>query len=183
MVARLAELQGELDAQKESANAKIEEQIIAREKELADLAIKEDEARKENFMRQAIRRLNNRDLAFGFSAWVEHVEARTYALNRMREIANRLNPETRALAEAFYFWVEDSSEAGKAARLEQLETRVSKMTMLLEVRDKEIKRLKLELQIARPEDKATVAAREKREAQIRTMQKRQAAEAKKKSGK
>ena len=179
----MAELQGELDAQKESANAKIEEQIIAREKELADLAIKEDEARKENFMRQAIRRLNNRDLAFGFSAWVEHVEARTYALNRMREIANRLNPETRALAEAFYFWVEDSSEAGKAARLEQLETRVSKMTMLLEVRDKEIKRLKLELQIARPEDKATVAAREKREAQIRTMQKRQAAEAKKKSGK
>ena len=179
----VAELQAELQAQKEAANAKIEDQIVAREKELAELAIKEDEARKDNFMRQAIRRLHNRDIALGFGAWVEHVEARTYALNRMREIANRLNPETRQLAEAFYFWVEDSSEAGRAARLDQLEMRVSKMTMLLEVRDKEIKRLKLELQIARPEDKATVAAREKREAQIRTMQKRQAAEAKKKAGK
>lgn len=47
-----------------------------------------------------------------------------------------------------------------------------------QVRDKEIKRLKLELQLARPEDKATIAAREKREAQIRTMHKRQASKKK-----
>ena len=47
-------------------------------------------------------------------------------------------------------------------------------------RDKEIKRLKLELQLARPEDKATIAAREKREAQVRAMHKRQASNSKKK---
>lgn len=92
-------------------------------------------------------------------------------------VANRLNPLKRELASAFYFWLDESSEAGREARFEELEWRVGKMTRAIETRDKEIKRLKLELQLARPDDKATIQAREKREAQIRTMQKRQAAAA------
>ena len=97
--------------------------------------------------------------------------------------ANRLNPLKREIASAFYFWLEECSEAGREARFEELEWRVGKMTRAIEMRDKEIKRLKLELQLASPETQGEQAAREKREKQIKAMQKRQAAAAAKKAKK
>lgn len=84
--------------------------------ELSDLAAKADEERKDQFMKQAMRRVANRDLASGFGAWVEMVDAKAYAMSKLREIANRLNPKLRDLASAFYFMREECSEVRQGCR-------------------------------------------------------------------
>ena len=174
----LAELKEELESHRLEAELKVEELLAAAEKDLADRAMKEEEERRELFMRQAIRRLTNRDLSAGFNAWVEMCEAKAYAMKTLRQIANRLHPKNRELASAFYFWADDCSERGIQAQLELHERRARKMMMTLEIRDKEIKRLKTMLNVLQPETKEQAALREKREAQIKAMKKRQAAAAK-----
>ena len=95
-------------------------------------------------MGQALRRMKNRDIANGFGAWVELWEAKTYAMQRLRECAHRFNPKTRELADAFYFWSEECTSEGIQQRLQDYEKRQEKMLWTLQIRDKEIKRLKTE---------------------------------------
>ena len=88
--------------------------------------------------------------------------------------ANRLNPKLRDVAAAFYFWVEDCTADSVTAELAEHERRAGKMKMMLETRDKEIRRLKTELQLLQPQESMAGAyARNKREKQIRAMEKRQ----------
>ena len=78
------------------------------------MAEQEKEARIELLKGQAMRRIANRDIAAGFSAWLELWEAKKYALARLRECGNRLkSPE---LYNAFSDWHTDFAEA-KRARL------------------------------------------------------------------
>lgn len=70
--------------------------------------------------RQVARRMANRDLAAGWSAWFDFVEAKVYAMSKLRAAGGRLRaPE---LSMAFEFWQADSDaakrrcEAREAAR-------------------------------------------------------------------
>ena len=61
-------------------------------------------------MKQAVRRIANRDLASGFGAWVEMVKSKAYAMGKLNEIANRLNPKLRDVARSFYYWIQEISK-------------------------------------------------------------------------
>lgn len=80
-------------AQREAARVKEDELIAMREKELVEIAAKQEEDRRELIMNQSIRRLKHRDLTAGFSAWVELWEAKTYALQKLREVGERPQPK------------------------------------------------------------------------------------------
>ena len=172
-------LRGEIAAQAEAMAAKEAELSAARDKELAALVEAEKEGRVDLFMRQAVRHMMSRDLAVGFGAWVALWEAKTYSMGKLREIANRLDPAKRELAGAFYFWREESSEAGRAARMQELERNAGRMTLMLETRDKEIGWLKRELKALQPESTSGQFARNKLEKQKRAMERKQAKEASK----
>ena len=61
------------------------------------------EERVEMLRRMTTRRMMNQAVFSGWTAWMEHWEARTYALQRLRQAASRLrSPE---LAAAFADWV------------------------------------------------------------------------------
>lgn len=92
-----------------------------REMAMVELAAKQEEDRRQAFMQQAIRRLKNRDLAVGFGAWAEFWQAKVYAIEKLRECANRLNPKVREMASAFYFWRESCSADSRAEELAQHE--------------------------------------------------------------
>ena len=153
------------------------EACVASERE-AELAEKAEAARQEKAelcMRASIRRMQYRDLSLGFNSWVEMWKAKTHAHTRMREIANRLHPATAMLASAFYFWAEESSEAGQAARFQSLERQQAKLQMLLAIRNKEIARLKVVITKLLPPDKAGAAARNRLDKQRRAAEKREGA--------
>lgn len=80
-------------AQREAARVKEDELITMREKELVEIAAKQEEDRRELIMNQSIRRLKHRDLTAGFNAWVELWEAKTYALQKLREVGERPQPK------------------------------------------------------------------------------------------
>ena len=84
--ADFASQKAELASQQEGSNASLEEMLAARDKQLTEMLEKQEQERKDNFMRQAVRRLQNRELASGFGAWVEMVESKAYAMQKMREI-------------------------------------------------------------------------------------------------
>ena len=52
-----------------------------------------------------IRRMSNRELARGWTAWAEFWSARAYAMGRLREVGNKLRAPS--LAAALTFWVQD----------------------------------------------------------------------------
>ena len=182
--AEVARLEANIEAQKQAVKRKGEDMkqaVKAKEDELmsihgADLqslADKQKEENRERFMKASMRRMLNRDIGLGFRAWVAFTEAKAYALKRMAQIAHRLNPKTRELASAFYFWVDDASEEGRARQLLAYEQREGKMMRIIEQRDKEIRRLTVELEIFNPETKQQAAEREKREAMRKKMLKKQ----------
>jgi hypothetical protein len=176
----IAELKEELEAYRLQAEVKVEKLLATREKEVADFHMQQENERREMFMRQAVRRLSNRDLSSGFNAWMEFAEARAYATKTIRQVANRLHPKNSEIAGAFYFWYEDVSAMNQKAQIEMYERRTSKLLMTIDIRDKEIRRLKTVVNVLQPETKEQIAARAKRESQIKTMQRRQAANEKKK---
>ena len=166
----LAALRAEMQEQAEVAKSKVDELNLAREKELMEIAAAEKEAKRELFRQQVVRRLHYRDLNGGFQAWLELWTAKTYSLKRLRECANRINPRSKDLAEAFYFWVSDVSEEGRKRQLQGLEKRANKMMAIIAIRDKEIKRLKVEVEKLKPrEDGMARKARELREKQRRKL--------------
>ena len=69
---------------------------------------KAKEERIELMRRQVLRRIKNQGIASGWSAWIELWEAKTYAMNRLREVGNRF--QSPALADAFGFWERDTKE-------------------------------------------------------------------------
>ena len=149
----------------------------AHQKHVEEMAGQKEAMHMERFAQQARRRLLYRDLEVGFHAWMEFWSSRVHALQTMKRVANRLHPRSAALASAFYFWVDDASGANWKAEIEAYEKRANKMQMMIEVRDKEISRLKLELLIAQASDPSAGAfARGKREKQIRALEKKKAKE-------
>jgi len=90
----------------------------ARLREQAEVAAKEE--RVELLRRQSMRRVLNRDLANGWSAWHELWTAKVYAMSRLRETGQKL--KSPALADAFGFWSTASAEEkqeGEYLRLAQ----------------------------------------------------------------
>jgi hypothetical protein len=73
---------------------------------------KEKEERVELLRRQMLRRMMNADLSGAWSAWYDFWSAKTYSMQRLREVGNRLrSPE---LSVAFNIWSEQWFEAHKA---------------------------------------------------------------------
>jgi hypothetical protein len=80
------------------------------EEQAAVQATKEKEARVELLRRQVARRVMNSGLANGFSAWHDLWSAKTWAINRLREVGNRLRAPEKAIA------FQRIAEAAEAAR-------------------------------------------------------------------
>ena len=71
------------------------------------------EERIELLHRKASRRMLNKDIADGFAAWQEMWSGKTYAMGKLREVANKLHaPE---LAIAFDLWSETHLEEKQQA--------------------------------------------------------------------
>ena len=80
---------------------------------------KSKEERIELLRRQCTRRMLNRGIAIGWQCWFELWDAKTYAMNRLRDVGNRFRaPE---LANAFRFWGELVREAKRNAQFAELE--------------------------------------------------------------
>ena len=88
------------------------------EEQAAAQAAKEKEARIELMRRQVGRRMMNRNLANGFSSWYAMWSAKTYAINRLREVGNRLRAPEKQIA--FLRIVEAADRARHAKQLRAL---------------------------------------------------------------
>ena len=97
----LAEKQEALDALKSDLVASSNEQAER------DAALAREE-RIELLRRQSMRRILNADLSWGWSAWLELWQAKTYAMSRLRHAGNKLRMP--GIADAFYFWSHDMFE-------------------------------------------------------------------------
>ena len=159
----------DMGSQAAAARGKEEELVAVREMELSSLIQREKTTRTDLFVRQIARRMLRRDLASGFGSWVALWKAKTYA-GKMCEIANRLNLKLREVANAFYFWAEE----GRTVELEKLQSIDEQQGMMLERRDKEITRLKMELMRLDPPPPAGAYARNKLEKQKKLAGKRKA---------
>ena len=84
----------------------------------------EEEAKRERIellRRQMVRRIMNRDISMGFTAWVDMWEAKAYAMSRLREVGNKLRaPE---LSSAFDEWADQFAEAAQRDKLKAVSTR------------------------------------------------------------
>ena len=94
-------------------------------------------------------------------------------MQRMRQIANRLHPTTTMIASAFYTWTEEASNVNLAAERQLLEKQHGKLKLMLELRYKEIVRLKAAITKLLPPEKAGAYATSKREKQRRAMERKQ----------
>jgi len=135
--------------------------------QLAAEAAKEKQARVELLHKQAMRRVLNADLSNGWSAWAEMWRARSYAMNKLRDVANSLKaPE---LSNAFSFWTVDIVETKKQAAYKEMLDTKKQLEEQLAVAQKMRKDLQ---HCVRSEDAETAAAA------IETRYERQLAEAK-----
>ena len=83
---------------------KLRIELTGSAEEVAKLrAEQEKEARVELMRRQVARRMLFQGLANGWAAWFELYSAKTYAMNRLKEAANRLRKPD--VAGAFAIWV------------------------------------------------------------------------------
>ena len=115
------------------------------------------EERVEMLRKQSLRRIQNRKLAAGWTAWHELWDARASALRRLREVGNKLlKPE---MMNAFSDWT-DSVEAEKRAReraelrrqratlagqLGEAKFEIGQLSMLNTAREDELKALRAQL--------------------------------------
>lgn len=99
---RLCQRVAELDGGAEEAERLYEEQRA-----------KEKQGRIEMLRKQAVRRVLASGLSRGFSAWCECYEARRYALERLRQVGNRLH--TPFLTLSFEFWSTEAASAKQEA--------------------------------------------------------------------
>jgi hypothetical protein len=117
-----AEMEAKLRSAAEQRETALQRQLIELTGSAEDIIAlreeKEKEERVEMMRRQSMRRLLNRDLADGFTAWTELWEAKVYSLRRLREVANRLS--SPALSSAFGFWVQDTKDIKHEAEMAEL---------------------------------------------------------------
>ena len=84
----------------------------------------EKERRVELLRRQIMRRMMNQGITRGWSAWHELWQAKTYALNRLRQVGNKLRaPE---IAETFNVWSVSSLQAKHEAERNKLKEQMRK---------------------------------------------------------
>ena len=126
---QMEKLKAELAAAEEDKKTSLERLRIelsgTAEEYAAMQAEKAKEERIELLRRQVMRRMMNQGIANGFTAWVELWEAKTYALNRLREVGNRLRSPEIFLA--FGFWSDDWRETKRIKELAELEKQASGM--------------------------------------------------------
>lgn len=165
-VAEIATLRADMEAQAAAHAGDVDQMISAHlSRQMAEKA--------DLVMKAAARRMRARGLTLGFNAWADFWAAKTAAMRRMREIANRLHPATTMIASAFYVWAEEASNANLAAERQLLEKQHGKLKLMLELRDKEIVRLKAAITKLLPPEKAGAYATSKREKQRRAMERKQ----------
>jgi len=138
----------------------------------ARLAAEQKEQRMEEVMRMIARRMVHRDMGGAFGAWVALWEAKTYALRRMRQIANVLNPKTRELAQGFTRWQETCRAASHEAQLASADAATAALRRELDLKDKEIGRLKALVTKLTPPETAGAYAKNKREKQIKAFERK-----------
>ena len=102
----------------------------------------EKEERVELYRRQVMRRFMNRDLALGYTAWIEMWEAKKYALSRLREVGNRLRaPE---LSIAFCEWADQWTEAEQLRRFDEAQKKELDLLGNKKVAEAELARVRAE---------------------------------------
>ena len=102
----------------------------------------EKEERVELYRRQVMRRIMNRDLALGYTAWIEMWEAKKYALSRLREVGNRLRaPE---LSIAFCEWADQWTEAEQLRRFDEAQKKELDLLGNKKVAEAELARVRAE---------------------------------------
>jgi len=94
------------------------------------------EQRVELLRRQSMRRILNRGLANGWSAWLELWQAKRYALDRLKQVGNQLRAPEKM--NAFHGWLNELEQAREAARLAELLAHSSSL-------DTQLRRAKAEL--------------------------------------
>ena len=101
------------------------------------------EERIELVRRQMVRRIMNRDISLGFTAWQEVWQAKVYAMKRLRECANRLKSPDLLLA--FEFWAEDAMAAKTASALSAQDRQLAAMQAERDEIAEELQRVRSEL--------------------------------------
>lgn len=98
------------------------------------------------------RRMMNRAISRGWTAWADMVESRAYARQKMAEVAGRLHKPQ--LARAFYAWISDWNGAKAEAKEREIGDRINKETQSMEKQLSEAKfeASQLELQRLAHED-------------------------------
>jgi hypothetical protein len=110
------------------------------------IALQEEKAKEERvelLQRQITRRIMNQDIIRGWSAWQEMYEAKTYAMNRLREVGNKLRaPE---LSEAFVFWAEECDAERQQAVLNGSQSELAKEIEARKAVEEELQLVRQEL--------------------------------------
>ena len=131
----------------EQQRTALERQKIELTGSAADMiALQEEKAKEERvelLQRQITRRIMNQDIIRGWSAWQEMYEAKTYAMNRLREVGNKLRaPE---LSEAFVFWAEECDAERQQAVLNGSQSELAKETEARKAVEEELQLVRQEL--------------------------------------
>jgi hypothetical protein len=92
----------------------------------AEKDAKAREERIELLRRQVTRRMMNRGISMGFTAWSDYVQAKAYALNRLREVGNHLRaPE---LARTYAVWQRYAEACRQRAKLTESKRKIALLT-------------------------------------------------------
>ena len=159
MEARIAQLEGELHASIEERR-KLRERISELDGGAAEaqrlheeLLAKEKEVRVGQLAKQAARRVLSSQLSQGFGAWFANYQARSYALDTLRLVGNRLR--TPELNDAFDFWSTVASEARRQRERVAWQSKEQGLTGKVALLGAELQRVRAEC-----EQKLAAAARE-----------------------
>ena len=140
--------EAELEKEAELLRTQLEEMAEEYAEREEEQAVKAHDDRIELITREVVRKFQNSELNFGFTAWIELWQARTNAMQKLREVGNRMrSPE---LADTFYWWSDQCTEEGRKAEIEAQERRADRLKQALELRDREIHRLKVMLKVNEP---------------------------------
>lgn len=114
----------------------------------------EKEARIELLRRQIGRRMANTELTRGWSAWTDFVDAKNYAMGRLRDVGNRLHKPN--LAGAFVHWARLTQAFKVTAKMSEAERREAELQQARLEMSQELAAMRDEF-----EGKLTKAAQEK----------------------
>lgn len=126
-----------------------------------DLAV-ERAARVAQVGQQIMRRVLNRDITLGFTSWVAFVEAKHWAMDRLRQAANRLRGKADVV-EAFRVWATEMEAVKRAVEAATREQNVASLYQKLRDSEEEVRRLQaLQREQLAPTQKYSRAQRHKR---------------------